>query len=74
MHFTDDLGNVHKRAPNQPGTLREQLDIIHGRAPAEPLSDAFAERLAETMLADPEVWGAILSRCIAAAQVAGGAA
>ncbi|MDA0834258.1 MAG: hypothetical protein O2955_12075 [Planctomycetota bacterium] len=57
-----------KRASNQPGTLREQLDIIHGRAPAEPLPDAYAERLAETMLRDPLAWGGIMLRCISAAQ------
>lgn len=69
-HIIDPSHPQFKRAPNQPGTLREQLDIIHGRAPAEPLPDSHNERLAAAMMADPETWGTLLLHLIRVAQAA----
>lgn len=52
----------------QVGTLREQLDIIHGRTPPEALPEAFSERLAATFMANPHVWGPLLLHLVRVGQ------
>lgn len=65
-----------KVSPNQPGTLRQQLDIVHGRQPAEPLPDAFMARFAAAAMSDPIAFGELCIQCAEEARSArkGGAA